>query len=107
IGLGLLNLRALGARSLADHQLMVVAVGAGLFLLVQRFRAASLRLLGWGCYAVSIVLLLAVAVTGDLGYGARRWLSLGSFTLQPSELATVGVLIVLAHVLGTERACYR
>jgi cell division protein FtsI/penicillin-binding protein 2/cell division protein FtsW (lipid II flippase) len=107
IGLGLLNLRALGARSLADHQVIVVAAGACLFLLVQRFRAASLRLLGWGCYAVSIVLLLAVAVTGDLDYGARRWLTLGSFTLQPSELAKVGLLLVLAQVLGTERSWLR
>ncbi|MDT4946257.1 MAG: hypothetical protein QOH14_2990, partial [Pseudonocardiales bacterium] len=46
IGLGLLNLRALGAGSLADHQVMVIVAGACLFLVVRRFRTASLRLLG-------------------------------------------------------------
>ncbi len=105
--LGLANLRALGAASLADHQAAVVAGSIVLLCVLRRSRTASLRWLGWGCYAASIGLLLAVAVAGDLGYGARRWLTFGLFTLQPSELAKVGLLLVLARVLGTDRPWYR
>jgi cell division protein FtsW (lipid II flippase) len=107
VALGLANLRALGAASLADHQAAVVAGGIVLFCVLRRCRTASLRWLGWGAYAASVLLLLIVVVAGDLGYGARRWLTVGSFTLQPSELAKVGLLLVLAQVLGTDRPWYR
>src|SRR6266571_2005006 len=105
--LGLANLRALDASSLADHQAAVVAGSIVLLCVLRRCRTTSLRWLGWGCYAASIGLLLAVAVAGDLGYGARRWLTFGLFTLQPSELAKAGLLLVLARVLGTDRPWYR
>ena len=104
---GLLNLHALDGTSLVQHQLVVVAVGVLMFLLLRRFRAASLRWLGWSCYLLSIVLLLAVDVVGVTSYGARRWLDLGSFTLQPSELAKLGLLLVLADVLGSNRSWLR
>jgi cell division protein FtsI/penicillin-binding protein 2/cell division protein FtsW (lipid II flippase) len=107
IALGLANLRTLGASSLADHQAAVVAGGIVLFCVLRGCRTSSLRWLGWGCYTTSVALLLAVAVAGDLGYGARRWLTFGSFTLQPSELAKVGLLLALAQVLSTDRAWYR
>jgi cell division protein FtsW (lipid II flippase) len=107
VALGLANLRALGAASLADHQAAVVAGGIVLFCVLRRCRTASLRWLGCGAYAASVLLLLIVVVAGDLGYGARRWLTVGSFTLQPSELAKVGLLLVLARVLGTDRPWYR
>jgi cell division protein FtsW (lipid II flippase) len=101
VALGLANPQALGASSLAEHQAVVVAAGIVLFCRLGRCRTASLRWLGWGAYAASVGLLLAVAVGANLGYGARRWPTLGSFTLQPSELAKVGLLLVPAQVLGT------
>src|SRR5215471_10693883 len=101
--LGLANLRALGATSLAEHQAAVVAGGIVLFCVLRRCRTSSLRWLGWASYGASVFLLLVVVAAGDLGYGARRWLTVGSFTLQPSELAKVGLLLVLARVLGTDR----
>ncbi len=54
------------------------------------------RLMAVGVYAVSIVLLLAVLVVGITGGGARRWLNLGFFTFQPSELAKTGIIMLLA-----------
>lgn len=107
VALGLANLRALGASSLAEHQAAVVAAGIGLFCVLRRCRTASLRWLGWGCYAASVLLLLVVVAAGDVGFGARRWLTFGDFTVQPSELAKVGLLLVLARVLGTDRPWYR
>ncbi|HEY3088719.1 MAG TPA: FtsW/RodA/SpoVE family cell cycle protein [Jatrophihabitantaceae bacterium] len=107
VALGLANLRALGATSLADHQAAVVAGGIVLFCVLRRCRTVSLRWLGWVSYGASVFLLLLVVAAGDLGYGARRWLTVGSFTLQPSELAKVGLLLVLARVLGTDRPWYR
>ena len=103
-GLGLANLTALGDRSVVQHQLVVDAAGVALFVVLLRWRSEGLRWLGWGCYVVSLLLLLAVDVRGSTVNGARRWLDFGSFTMQPSELAKLGLLLVLAQVLGSDRS---
>ncbi len=52
-------------------------------------------------FAVSIVMLLLVLVIGvDLGSGAKRWLDLGIFTVQPSEIAKLGLVMVLAKFMS-------
>ena len=103
-GLGLANLAALGDRSVVRHQLVVDAAGVALFLVLLRWRSEGLRWLGWGCYVLSLLLLMAVDVLGSTVNGARRWLDVGSFTMQPSELAKLGLLLVLAQVLGSDRS---
>ena len=35
--------------------------------------------------------------------GARRWIGVGGFNLQPSEFAKVGVALVLAKFFGENR----
>lgn len=102
-GLGLANLAALGDRSAVRHQLVVIAGGLLLFAVLLRWRTRGLRWLGWGCYALSVVLLVAVDMSGMTVRGAQRWIALGSFTMQPSELAKLGLLLVLAQVLGSDR----
>src|SRR3954452_12697932 len=102
-GLGLLNLHGLHLRSLEAHQLATVIIGVALFLAVRRLAPAPLTRFGWACYAVSVTLLAAVILLGSDSYGARRWITLGSSTLQPAELAKAGVILVLANVLGTQR----
>ena len=47
-------------------------------------------------YAVTIVLLLLVLVIGDSGGGAQRWIALGPITIQPSEIAKMALVMVLA-----------
>jgi cell division protein FtsI/penicillin-binding protein 2/cell division protein FtsW (lipid II flippase) len=100
--LGLLNLDALGEHARAQHQAFVVLVGVALFLLLSRFRSASLPWIGWACYAGSVVMLAVVELAGVTAYGAQRWLDLGPVSLQPSELAKLGLMLVLAHVLSTD-----
>ena len=49
-------------------------------------------------YIVSIILLLAVFVVG-IGKGlARRWINLGLFTFQPSEIAKFAVIVGIAFL---------
>lgn len=54
------------------------------------------RVFGAGAYAASIVLLLLVLVVGVAEGEAQRWIDLGFFTLQPSEVAKMAVVMVLA-----------
>lgn len=47
-------------------------------------------------YGGSVVLLVLVLRMGHVGKGAQRWIDLGGFQLQPSELAKIGLVMALA-----------
>lgn len=51
-------------------------------------------------YGVSLFLLILVLLIGTVGGGAQRWLVLGPLTVQPSEIAKLGLLLMLALVLS-------
>ncbi|MFZ4761973.1 MAG: rod shape-determining protein RodA [Alphaproteobacteria bacterium] len=44
-----------------------------------------------------IILLVIVEIMGHIGMGAQRWLALGSFVLQPSELCKITLILALAR----------
>jgi len=50
-------------------------------------------------YAVGVLLLVAVAVTGDIAMGAQRWLDLGFIRFQPSEIMKIAVPLACAWFL--------
>ncbi|HEY7983428.1 MAG TPA: putative lipid II flippase FtsW [Ktedonobacterales bacterium] len=56
------------------------------------------RVTVWGMLA-TLALLLVVLVVGQSAYGAQRWLNLGIFTFQPSEVAKLALALYLAHWL--------
>lgn len=77
-------------------------VVASPFLLVGYFlRARWLRKNAWLIYLLVIALLVAVPWIGVERNNARRWIALplAGFDLQPSELAKVGLILMLARVL--------
>ncbi|MBS1816299.1 MAG: rod shape-determining protein RodA [Acidobacteria bacterium] len=54
-------------------------------------------------YIGLLALLLYVLFLGTVQMGARRWIPLGVFNLQPSEFAKAGVALVLAKYFGETR----
>lgn len=60
----------------------------------------GLRSVAWWVYSACLVLLVLVLLVGQKRYGATRWLNVLGFQLQPSEIAKVGVLLVLARFLS-------
>jgi rod shape determining protein RodA len=50
-------------------------------------------------YAAGVLLLVVVAVTGDVAMGAQRWLDLGFVRFQPSEIMKIAVPMVCAWFL--------
>ena len=48
-------------------------------------------------YGVALVLLVAVEVVGIVGMGAQRWVDLGPFQLQPSEVMKIALVLALAR----------
>ena len=47
-------------------------------------------------YAVTLVLLALVLAVGLVGNGAKRWISIGPITIQPSELSKLTLVMILA-----------
>jgi rod shape determining protein RodA len=56
--------------------------------------------LSYFLYGIGIGLLVLVKLVGENLNGAVRWLSIGSFQLQPSELAKICTVLLIAHLLG-------
>ncbi|HEU5315185.1 MAG TPA: putative lipid II flippase FtsW [Chloroflexota bacterium] len=80
-------------------------IGLAALLVLMRMDYHALRSLSVPALAVSIGMLAAVLIPG-IGsevYGAQRWIPLGSFQLQPSEVAKVAIALYVAHWLTTKR----
>lgn len=58
---------------------------------VQLFRASYI------IYFACVGLLVMVAAVGVMGLGAQRWVGVGFFNLQPSELMKIGIILALAR----------
>lgn len=76
-------------------------VWAGAALLAAWLAAAvPLRVydsLAWPFYGVALLMLALVLVMGHSAMGARRWLELGPLKFQPSELAKIATVVLLAR----------
>ncbi len=70
---------------------IIVSIPAVLFLTPRYLKIGGVLL-----YCATIVLLLLVLVVGATGGGAQRWIQLGPISVQPSEIAKMALVMVLA-----------
>ncbi|HZB98301.1 MAG TPA: FtsW/RodA/SpoVE family cell cycle protein, partial [Candidatus Sulfotelmatobacter sp.] len=99
-GLGIFNLAALGEMEMAVRQISAVSLGLVLMVVASRTRLRDWPAIAWGIYGIAVSMLLLLVGIGEASHGARRWFTAGPLALQPSELGKLGVLLVLAHVVG-------
>ncbi|WP_040790118.1 putative lipid II flippase FtsW [Nocardia paucivorans] len=94
------------AYSLFIQQTLYAVVGVVLFYLALRIPVRRLRQLSFPLFAVSVLLLVLVLIPGigSRVNGARRWLDLGLFSVQPSEVVKVTFVVWGAHLLVSRRA---
>ena len=88
-----------GVPSIVTRQAMYMAVGlvAAALCTVVDYRA--LLNLAYPVYGLLLAALVLVLAIGFVGGGAQRWIDLGFFRLQPSELGKVALVLVLARFL--------
>ena len=65
----------------------------------QRFLSVSYLL-----YGINIVLLVLVLFLGKTRGGAQRWIGLGAFNLQPSEIAKITLVLALSSYIGKRKS---
>lgn len=107
---GLLVLRSatLLSGSVVSRQLLIqglyAGVGLGLMLAVA---FVDYRIIGTFApliYAGTLAILALVLVAGTSIYGAQRWIGVGPFSFQPSELTKVATVICLAQYWASRGA---
>ncbi len=91
-----------GPSSLYYKQLIWVAIGLIMMCSALIVDYHTVGRYAYILYAVSIVLLLLVMVIGRTGMGAQRWLAIGPFAFQPSELAKLSVTLALARYFAED-----
>jgi rod shape determining protein RodA len=79
-----------------SRQEMYIAVGAVLATIAAAINPEVYRRYGKAFYALAVALLLLVLVVGNDVRGSKRWIELGSFRLQPSELGKILLILFLA-----------
>ncbi len=82
------------------RQIAFAVAGIGLMLLVSFTDYSIFANINHLIYALTILSLALVYAVGHISFGAQRWINLGVFELQPSELAKVLVIVVLAKFLA-------
>jgi rod shape determining protein RodA len=90
--------------SYAVRQGLSAAVGFALLAGVSLIDYRFYRVYAFHLYGFAVALLGLVLVIGqggfDADYGSKRWIYLGVFDLQASEVAKLAVLVAMARVLG-------
>ncbi|MCL4722206.1 MAG: rod shape-determining protein RodA [Gammaproteobacteria bacterium] len=80
------------------QQVARMGIAFGALLVMAQISPDWLRRVAPAVYALGLVLLILVLVTGEIGKGAQRWLDVG-VRFQPSEIMKLGVPLILCWLL--------
>lgn len=86
------------------RQLLFAGLGVGAMLLASRLPMGFYRRYAAAFMIFTLVLLALVPLVGVRANGSRRWLGVGSLTLQPSELAKLAVILLFASMICHRRS---
>jgi rod shape determining protein RodA len=106
IGVGLLY--SAGGKSWhpwAGPQLVRFLIGLCLMMVIALIDVRVWLNFAYPMYALVLFLLVVVEIMGHIGMGAQRWINLGFFVIQPSELMKITLVLALAkyfHGLSLE-----
>lgn len=83
-------------------QAIFTVVGIGFMLFLSKVNYHIYRRFAWVVYGATIVMLVVVLLlppmSEDLNF--HRWLYIGSFSFQPSEIAKFSIVLLFAHLIS-------
>lgn len=92
---------------LAVQQLFYAILGIIIYFGLRQFDYRSLKTSLIFGYVLIIVLLVATLILGVETRGSVRWIPLGPFNLQPSELSKPLLILILARFWSSNRASWK
>jgi len=100
--MGMVVLYSAGDKSveLLNRQFIRLFIAFIVMLAVAQINPATLKHWAPWMFGIGLLMLVAVLLLGEVGKGAQRWLNLGLFRFQPSELMKIAVPIMTAWYLS-------
>lgn len=89
------------APDLVRQQIILMAIGILITILISLVNYHLLEHFSWGSYILAIGLLATTLLIGQVTRGSIRWIPLGLFRLQTSEIAKPLLIIFFARILST------
>lgn len=86
--------------AVVNRQLSHIAIAIVLMLAIAQVRPQTIQFWAPWLFIIGIILLIVVLVVGDIGKGAQRWLDLGFFRFQPSEILKLALPMMLAWYIS-------
>ena len=101
-GIGFLILYSAGGENtvLLSRQATRLGVAYAIMFLLVQIHPHHLRRYAVPLYIIGIALLISVLITGYIGKGAQRWLDLGFFRFQPSEMIKITTPMMICWYLA-------
>ena len=81
---------------LKSKQLVGVILGLIIMVILSLMDYSWISNFQWIMYGFNIVMLLVVRIAGDSANGAARWIGIGSFRFQPTELSKIILIVFFA-----------
>lgn len=100
VGLTVLYSASAQSMDVLMRQMMRLALGFTVMLVLAHISPHHLERWTPWLYGLGVALLLAVAVMGEIGKGAQRWLDLGVIRFQPSEIMKIAVPLMVAWYIA-------
>lgn len=104
-GIGVVNLYSAtvswtSGTPLYMKQLLWLGGGVLIALVICFFDYRHLEHFAIHCYVVSVAMLIFVLTMGKTAMGATRWINLGFFNLQPSEVIKIAIILLFARIFS-------
>ena len=101
VTIGLVNLYSAGASITSDppflKQVRWIAIGLFLLMVTVCMDYRGIAKSAYILHGVAVVLLVGVSLYGTVTHGSQRWITLGGFSFQPSELVKLTLILALAR----------
>jgi rod shape determining protein RodA len=90
-----------GGRDIFYKQIVWLLISWGVFFIFSRINYRIFFDIAFIFYICNLLLLVVVDLFGKTALGAQRWLNIGGFNFQPSELSKAAVIFMLARIFSS------
>lgn len=85
------------------RQFIFAALGVAAMIICSRLPVGFYKRFSMPVLIAAVILLVLVPIIGTNANGAKRWIGLGAFTIQPSEIAKIGIILAFASMICARR----
>ena len=85
-------------------QTLWLSLGIITMFISKKINTSVLKKIAPLAYTATLILLGLTLIVGFVGNGAKRWISLGPITIQPSEIAKLTMVMMIAKYFSDNEA---